>query len=116
MAVGERVRELRQARGVGQAELARAIGRLPQDVYKWEHGRQVPSDAVPALAKALDVTICELYGVDEGHPRPDRGTIAGRFVLEFRDTLTPADETFISEMAASLGRYRERLRAQEGIG
>lgn len=70
MPLGERVRELRQEQAVGQAELARRLGRLPQDVYKWEHGRQIPSEDVPAVAAALGVSICDLYGVQEGHSAP----------------------------------------------
>jgi hypothetical protein len=40
-------------------------------VNHWEQGRtQVPSELVPAISQALSVTICGLYGVEEGHQVP----------------------------------------------
>lgn len=53
-------------------ELGEAIGysgkSAEQRVWSWESQRvDVPSDDVPAIAKVLGVTICELYGVEEGH-------------------------------------------------
>ena len=38
-----KIRELRQARGVSQAEFGRTIGVAEQTVRKWELGKQDPS-------------------------------------------------------------------------
>lgn len=50
------IRELRQARGWTQFELALAVGVQPQTVYLWESGRRTPQ--VPQLRK-----LGELFGL-----------------------------------------------------
>lgn len=80
--LGERIRELRESaarltrKRVGE-ELGFSGRSAEQTVYEWETGRrQLPAAEVPALAKALGVTICGLYGVDEGHQVPPTLSLA----------------------------------------
>ena len=45
------LRTLREARGMTQQDLARAVGRSPVAIHYWETGRQSPPyEALPALA------------------------------------------------------------------
>jgi transcriptional regulator with XRE-family HTH domain len=134
--LGDRIREIRQQRQIGQAELARRLGRLPQDVYKWEHGRQVPSNEIPALADALEVRICQLFGRDEAHPVPSEpspalpvrgsrrlasetpGRIRDMVVAQLTESwgqLPDPEKELLREVAAATERFRERLRAEEGL-
>ncbi len=111
--IGKRLLELREQHDLTQVQLAQVAGIPSNSISNWERGIGMPADAVPKLAKALNVTTCELYGVDEGHPRSGGQSISDRFVSTL--VLTPADEAFLAEVAASLERYRLRLRKQEGL-
>lgn len=114
---GTVIHEWRTGRGLSLQETGELLGVARQTVWHWEQGRSHPSmPDVPRIAGVLGVTICELYGVDEGHARPGSNrSIADRFVSTVLPTLTLADEEFLAEMAAGLERYRQRLRAQEGL-
>lgn len=56
-----RLREVRKAKGVSQTTLARAIGKTPGAVWKYEH-HLVPilAEDLYLMAKVLDVTMEEL--------------------------------------------------------
>lgn len=59
-----RIRELRLARGMTQAQLSKNLGLKSQStVAMWENGsRKPPSTILPRLAAELGCTIDELYG------------------------------------------------------
>lgn len=58
-----RVRELRLARGITQAQLANLLTlKSPSTVTMWESGARNPtSDILPHLAKALGCSVDDLY-------------------------------------------------------
>jgi transcriptional regulator with XRE-family HTH domain len=59
--VGERIREARERKAYGQAELARAIGVTPTSLWAIESGRHAPRPAtLRKIAQALGVPIEEL--------------------------------------------------------
>jgi transcriptional regulator with XRE-family HTH domain len=62
-----RLKQLREAAGMTQAELAAAAG-VPLRTYQtWEQGVRTPLfDAVAKVAEALDVSLDDLAGI--GHP------------------------------------------------
>jgi transcriptional regulator with XRE-family HTH domain len=63
---------LRQAAGLSQAELARAVGESQQNIALWEQSDKPPrSDVLPKIAKALGVSIDVLLNVELA-PRPPR--------------------------------------------
>lgn len=69
---GEKLQELRQARGWSRAKLARRAGVREQQIVRWEGGRNVPSaDSVAALAGALEVEISEFYERPDGDDDED---------------------------------------------
>jgi transcriptional regulator with XRE-family HTH domain len=82
--LNQRLRELRTRRGLSLRALGEAVGVTAQSVWDWEKGRsQLPSNDIPKIADTLGVTICELYGIDEGHEqRKDDLTSAEREALD----------------------------------
>jgi transcriptional regulator with XRE-family HTH domain len=64
--IGERIRELREARGLSLFELSLASGIREQTIRSWEAGRRIPSaEFIVAVSKALDSTPNDLLGVDK---------------------------------------------------
>lgn len=56
--IGKRLRELRQLSGLGQIDIAKAVGVAPTTYASWEQDRSKPSiDLLPALSKVFDVSI-----------------------------------------------------------
>lgn len=56
--IGEKIKQLRKARGVTQEQLANSIGVTFQAVSKWENGITLPDIALaPALAGYFGVTM-----------------------------------------------------------
>jgi transcriptional regulator with XRE-family HTH domain len=63
--MGQRIRELRLARGMTQAELAAAAGVQLDTLRKWERGSRTPLlDAAAKLAAGLGVTVGVLAGTE----------------------------------------------------
>jgi transcriptional regulator with XRE-family HTH domain len=82
---GARLAELRQAAGLSQAELARLIGELQQNVAYWELSDKPPrSDALPKLAKVLGVTVESFLDTDSKPVRKGTGP-AGRVRKVFEE-------------------------------
>lgn len=62
---GDRLRELREARGCTQDQLAVLIGAQPTMISKWERNAVIPvAENVARLAEALDVAPQEFTGAD----------------------------------------------------
>lgn len=77
VALGRRLKELRTERGLTLQELGNSLGVTRSAVWDWEKGRsQIASADVPRIARVLGVTICGLYGVDEGHQVPPTLSLA----------------------------------------
>src|SRR5579859_4899659 len=74
--ISRRVGEwLREEDGRSQAALSTATGIPTTSLSHYVRGtRRWPASAVHAVSKALDLTICGLYGVDEGHMAAEAGT------------------------------------------
>jgi transcriptional regulator with XRE-family HTH domain len=65
--LAKQVRDLRDSRGLSAEELAQKIRTAGyavsiSTIYHWENGtRQIPVDALPAIAKALRVNLIDLF-------------------------------------------------------
>ena len=71
MNVENRLSEIRQARGLGAAALAKAAGVTRQTIYAIEAGAYIPNTAVALkLARTLEVSVEELFSLDTGTPPP----------------------------------------------
>lgn len=69
IAVGDRIRQLRKARGITQTELASAIGLTFQQVQKYEKARnRISASKLAQIAKIFKVDVAELFEapVDKG--------------------------------------------------
>lgn len=60
-----RIKELREAAGLSQADVVRAMGVDQAAVFRWEQGLAMPRAAkLPQLADLLGCTIDALFGRD----------------------------------------------------
>lgn len=63
MTMGERIRSARERKSWGQAELARAVGIVPNTLWKIEQGKHNPRPAtLRKIAEVLSVELSELTG------------------------------------------------------
>lgn len=104
--LGARVRELRKATGLSQEELGKRVGVSNRVIWSWEVDRtQVPAQDIPALARALSVTISELYGVEpptEDDYADSKRLLAARMV----------EGDFTEEEVESIREFMEFVRAR----
>jgi transcriptional regulator with XRE-family HTH domain len=79
--MGQRLQQLRQAKGFSQTQLAEAAGVPVGSLRNWERGRRVPLlDAAARIAVALESSLDELAGIKAGgqaegerRPAPKKG-------------------------------------------
>lgn len=65
MNLGNKIRELRRAKGMTQEQLAASLNITPQAVSKWEMSASYPDmTMIPALASLFRVTLDELFDFD----------------------------------------------------
>lgn len=68
------IRELREARGLMQKDLAKLIGVAPSTFSQYETGKRQPDiSTLQLIARALDVTIDELVGCETMIPKSTGG-------------------------------------------
>jgi len=66
-----KISELRKSKGIGQWDLAEALGVSVQSVSKWETGATMPDIALlPEIAEYFNVSVDELLGL-KPLPRQD---------------------------------------------
>lgn len=92
----ERLRNLREARGYTQDDLAELIGTTRLQIYRWESGKHdPPSEAVAALAKVLGVSSDYLLGLSDS--------------FNSNTKLSLAETTVVSAMRS--GDYKTAIKA-----
>lgn len=65
--MGQRIKDLRTAKGIFQRELAAALAVDNTSVSQYERGQRRPSfEALVKLARLLDVSVESLLGMDKG--------------------------------------------------
>jgi transcriptional regulator with XRE-family HTH domain len=74
--LGERVRELRKARGLSREEVAEALHVDPVSVARIERGQHFPARHLEGLADALAVDLPELFRFGEPVQAGDLKTIS----------------------------------------
>lgn len=75
--VHSRLADVRKSRGVGASELARRVRVSRQTIYAIEAGTYVPNTEVALnLARELEVTVDELFLLQEGSPAPPESLAA----------------------------------------
>ncbi len=76
MSKGDRIKDLRKAKGITQIEMARLLSTTKQTISKYEKGivTNIPSDRIEAMAKILDTTPEYILGwEDEEKPVTNDG-------------------------------------------
>jgi transcriptional regulator with XRE-family HTH domain len=122
MLIGERIRQIREQKGLSQGDIEKASGLLRCYISRVEHGHTVPSlDTLERFAAALDVPLYRLFfSGDNPPPTPnlsrrktleelaeeesDAGSEA-RFLLKLRalvDRMIEADRDFLLDFAKKL--------------
>jgi len=67
--MGERIKRLREEKGISQADLARAIGASRVTIVSWEKGARNPKGYIQALAEFFQVSPLYITGdIDEKIP------------------------------------------------
>lgn len=97
--IGPRIGVLREQRGISHSDLVRLAKLSSASLSNYESGkRRVPAIVVEKVASALGVSICALYGVEEGHAGPPAPSYAD---------LTDAERGVLDNMARELVGLRE---------
>lgn len=82
ISIRSRAGEIRKARGLSAAHLAEQIGVSRQTIYAIEDGTFVPNTAVSLeMARALDVTVEQLFAIAENEPSGARGRKKKPFLI-----------------------------------
>ena len=108
MLIGERIRKLREAKGISQEELEQRSGLLRCYISRVEHGHTVPSlETLERLAAALEIPLYRLfYEGDEpmeGWPtREDKGVGFPGFFHKLRAVFQAVNAQFPSPWDAVL--------------
>jgi len=75
MLIGERIRQLREAKNLSQGDMERASGLLRCYISRVEHGHTVPAlETLEKIASALDVPLYHLFYQGEDPPPTPRLT------------------------------------------
>ena len=97
----ERIRCYREQRGLEQKAFAARLGVTANAANNWERGRSRPDvNLLPAICRALDITLYELYG--EASPG-ENYTERERALLERYRRLTPGNQYAIDQAVETLG-------------
>lgn len=102
--IGERLRTLREAKGMPQSEIERRTGLLRCYVSRVENGHTIPSiETLEKLARALEVPLFHLF-YDAERP-PELPLVPGRKTAEeIVAASTPEEVRFLNRMARLLDR------------
>ena len=76
--IAAKISQRRKELGLTQKELAEKLNISDKTLSRWETGKQIPDSlTIPEIAKVLDISINEIYGVDyEGNKTTASAEIA----------------------------------------
>jgi transcriptional regulator with XRE-family HTH domain len=105
IAIGNRIRQLRLARGMAQTELGQKMGVTFQQVQKYENGSNaVASTRIQALCDALGITPDQLYDI-ESKDAKEVGSLSNyaiRMAMKL-DKLSNEQKRAVNAMVAAFG-------------
>ena len=109
--MGKKLRELRDARGLTQREVANAVGVTEATVSRWESGHinNMRRDKIESLAKVLQVSPLVIMGRDDESPAPPA---AQPPTAPYHPELTKRDERDIEKRLQAI---RDDLDSESGI-
>ena len=101
--VGDRIRELRVAQGLSQAELGERSGVNAVTISGIENGDNTTTETLQKLTTALDVSLAAFFCsplADE-----DAAAIAARIEIRLRTHITRLARSLVDEVAEALMRH-----------
>lgn len=106
MAIGKRIKALRENLSITQEELAKRIGTTKQNIYKYENEivTNIPSDKIESLANILNTTPAYLMGWEEDVQDYTPQTIAAH-----------ATEDLTAEEQEKVREYIQFLKMKRGL-
>ncbi|HHY94235.1 MAG TPA: helix-turn-helix transcriptional regulator [Firmicutes bacterium] len=108
MALGERIRQLRKARGMPARVLAEQVGVHIRHIYAIERGRYTPSlGTLMKIAQVLDIPAAELW-LDEGEAQDT-------ILYEYVKRLPPEVQRFLTQERAASYLMATRELASAGL-
>lgn len=105
---GHHLAQLRRAANLSQTALAELIAEPQSSLAKWElSSRPPPSDVLPKLAKALDVTVEDILNIKADAPAKKRGPPSrGHRLIDQVEQLPPRyQEKIYDVLSALLNQY-----------
>jgi transcriptional regulator with XRE-family HTH domain len=98
--LGERIRSVRESRGIKQEELAHLIGKHQKQIWEYEANRVQPAAAVVAqIAKELETTTDYLLGLTDD---PNR-------IPQTSEELSPAEQMLLQEYRSKDAQKRRQI-------
>lgn len=83
MSIGQRIRSLREKKGLSQGDIERQTGMLRGYISRVEHGHTVPSvETLQRFAGALDIPMYRLFYITGDDPEPHAAAGGGPSTLE----------------------------------
>ncbi len=108
MLIGQRLREIREAKGLSQVEISRATGLVQPYVSRVEGGHTVPTiETLEKWARALKMPLYGLFYDGEGPPQPLKLPSENEQQL-WGDAEQESQE--LDELRQSLAKMKERDR------
>lgn len=99
VALGERMAQFRKARGITQVQIAQSLGLTQQTYQSYEVGRRrIPVSALPAVARALSVSLEDLFGESDSATRKRGPAPKWQKQIEAIAQLPKARQQFIAQM------------------
>jgi len=114
MSIGQRIRHLRDQKGLSQGDIERRTGMLRGYISRVEHGHTVPSiETLQRFAGALDVPLYRLFYMaqDESLPAAAGGKPATLEELAQASGTEGSDARFLLQLKGLVGQIVESDRA-----
>jgi len=113
MLIGERIRQLREAKGFSQGDMEKASGLLRCYISRVEHGHTVPAlETLERIAAALNVPLYQLfYQGDNPPPTPKLTPRKSLEELAQEEGREAAEAKFLLQIRKLVGRMVESDRA-----
>lgn len=106
MVIGDRLRQLRQAKGLSQGDLEDRTGLLRCYLSRVENGHTVPSvETLDRLARALDLELYQIFYSGDGKPKAaetvkeDPPNVLERNLLQTYRRMKPPDQKLLLDWA-----------------
>lgn len=117
MNIGNRLHELRVAKGFSQGDIEKRTGQLRCYLSRVENGHTIPSlETLQRWAGALDIELYQLFFAGEGKPQPVGTRDAGKLgpeergLLEVFKNLDKKDRKFVVAMARKMAKANRTAR------